>query len=550
MKIYPLISDYKIAIEMSESFATRTTLVPYKVNGALSFASGGQAVVFKMQDSATNNYYALKCFVKHQQNREHNFSHIDTYIRSLGNNPYFVTYDYLPEELWVKDADFPVLIMPWIEGKTMSLLISELCAAEDLDSLSQLACKFDKMALWLLSQDMAHGDLKPDNIIVTPSGDLKLIDYDGMYVPSLAGSSSLELGTAEYRHPKRSSGDFNVLLDDFPILVLSLSLHALSIKPSLYNPSQGADTLLIRSEDYKNLLGAPCSSFFSTNADNAVIYARFSMLVYSVTQPIIKLEGLCGLLKETASQADILIASVLGNDGEWIDEFGVKYSADGLKLIKCTDEVSHYKVKEGCCVICDWAFSDCYNITNLIFPSSVTTIGEGAFRDCSNLSSLTLPSSLTTIGNYVFWHCSSLTSLTLSLSLMAIGEGAFGNCCSLTSLTLPSSLTTIGKGAFSRCSSLTSMTLPSSVTTIENCTFFCCSNLTSLILPSSLTTIGNYAFWHCISLISLTFPSSVKTIRRGAFKGCSNLATTYIPKESRLSELLKCHVDPNIIKAV
>ena len=357
MKIYPLISDYKIAIEMSESFATRTALVPYKEHGALCFATGGPAVVFKMQDSVTNNYYALKCFVKHQKNREHNFFHIDTYIRSLGDNPYFVTYDYLPEELWVKDADFPVLIMPWIEGKTMSLLISELCAAEDLYSLSQLACKFDKMALWLLSQDMAHGDLKPDNIIVTPSGDLKLIDYDGMYVPSLAGSSSLELGTAEYRHPKRSSRDFNALLDDFPILVLSLSLHALSIKPSLYNPSKGADTLLIRSEDYKNLLGAPCTSFFSSNADNAVIYARFSMLMYSVTQPIIKLEGLNGLLKETASQVEgVLTTEVLESDGEWIDEWGAKYSADGVKLIKCPYTGSHYKVKEGCRVICGGAF--------------------------------------------------------------------------------------------------------------------------------------------------------------------------------------------------
>ena len=144
----------------------------------------------------------------------------------------------------------------------------------------------------------------------------------------------------------------------------------------------------------------------------------------------------------------------------------------------------------------DEAFDSCYNLTNVIIPDGVTTIGYYAFSSCSSLTSVTIPDSVTSIGYSAFSGCSSLTSVTIPDSVTSIGYSAFGSCYSLASITIPDSVTTIGDSAFYNCNSLTKVTIPDSVTTIGYCAFGSCENLASVTFTDTndwyYTSYSNY----------------------------------------------------------
>ena len=86
----------------------------------------------------------------------------------------------------------------------------------------------------------------------------------------------------------------------------------------------------------------------------------------------------------------IVSAEDLANAVE--DEFGVKYSKDGLRLLESKDNIIKYVVKAGTRVICDSAFAFCSSLTSVTIPNSVTSIGDRAFDGCSSLQSIIYPS--------------------------------------------------------------------------------------------------------------------------------------------------------------
>ncbi len=166
---------------------------------------------------------------------------------------------------------------------------------------------------------------------------------------------------------------------------------------------------------------------------------------------------------------------------------------------------------------------DSVQITDLVIPNSVTSIGYYAFSGCSGLISVTIPNSVTNIGTSAFYGCSALTSITIPNSVTSIGVFAFFDCSRLTSVTIGNSVTSIGDYAFSGCSGLTSVTIPNSVTSIGEYAFCGCSGLTSVTIPNSVTSIGRSAFSGCSGLTSVTIPNSVTSIGYTAFMGCTNL---------------------------
>ena len=253
---YPLISEYVRAIQdASNNLDELAHLVPVQDDHGEPYRSSGAfAVVFKMKDEQTGKCYALKCFTEEQEGRAEAYRQIADELEFVDSS-YITSVKYLDKEIFVdsscEEDEFPVLLMDWIDGETMETYIAE--NYQDNYTMAMLCYRFCKMAAWLRSQPFAHGDIKPDNIMVSPDGNLTLVDYDGMFVPAMKGQKSPTIGTKDFSHPLRTVDDFDETIDDFALASIALSLKAISLKPSLLDEYGAADRLLFSAEDYRDL---------------------------------------------------------------------------------------------------------------------------------------------------------------------------------------------------------------------------------------------------------------------------------------------------------
>ncbi|MCR5653220.1 MAG: leucine-rich repeat protein, partial [Ruminococcus sp.] len=157
----------------------------------------------------------------------------------------------------------------------------------------------------------------------------------------------------------------------------------------------------------------------------------------------------------------------------------------------------------------------------------VTSIDEYAFTGNTDITEVIIPDGVESIGTEAFKRCTSLTSVTIPNSVVSIAQKAFYGCSGLTSVTIPDSVTTIDKYAFQGCSSITSVTIPDSVTSISSYAFADCSSLAIVTIPDSVTSIGECAFLSCSSLNEATIPASVTSIKSTAFLDCGEGLTIY-----------------------
>ena len=477
---YPLISEYLTAIQDAHDNLDKLNhLVPVlDKHGEPYRSSGAFAVVFKMKDEQTGKCYALKCFTEEQEGRAEAYRQIAEELEFV-DSPYITSVKYLEKELFVdsncEDDEFPVLLMDWIEGETMETYIAENYT--DSYEMSMLCYRFCKMAAWLRSQSFAHGDIKPDNIIVRPDGTLTLVDYDGMFVPAMKGQKSPTIGTKDFSHPLRTMDDFDETIDDFSLASIALSLKAISLDSSLLQSYGASDRLLFSATDYLDL--SKSKIFAALQGLLADVEARtlLSMFLLASAQKDLSMCSfrLFGLQKP--KEMEVWSTEVTDEDlkNAVEDEYGVKYSKDWKRVLKAPmnlDDV--YSVRKGVKIIGKRAFDFCNFLTNIIIPESVTNIGEHAFSCCDSLTSINIPDSVTSIGDWAFSNCNSLTSINIPDSVTTIGDFAFSRCISLKSIVIPNSVTSIGDYAFSNCNSLTNINIPDSVTTIGHRAFESC----------------------------------------------------------------------------
>ena len=322
---YPLISEYVRAIQdASNNLDELAYLVPVQDDHGEPYRSSGAfAVVFKMKDEQTGKCYALKCFTEEQEGRAEAYRQIADELEFVDSS-YITSVKYLDKEIFVdsscEEDEFPVLLMDWIDGETMETYIGE--NYQDNYAMDMLCYRFCKMAAWLRSQPFAHGDIKPDNIMVRPDGNLTLVDYDGMFVPAMKGQKSPTIGTKDFSHPLRTVDDFDETIDDFALASIALSLKAISLKPSLLDEYGAADRLLFSAADYRDLskskvmtalqelmndeeFTALLSMFLLANAKKNLSLCSFR--AFSISKPLYNID-------ELIKQADQLFE--ISKDGE------------------------------------------------------------------------------------------------------------------------------------------------------------------------------------------------------------------------------------------
>ena len=531
---YPTILEYVKAIQNAGNNLDKLAhLTPVLDNhGEPYHISGAFAVVFKMQDKSTGKYYALKCFTKEQEERADAYRQIAEEL-DIVEYPYIIFVKYMEKEVCVdcqcEEDKFPVLLMDWVDGDTLEVYIA--ANYHNQSSMSMLCYRFGKMAAWLRTQSFAHGDLKSDNIIVRPDGSLALVDYDGMFVPSMKGRKSPTKGTKNFSHPLRTVDDFDETIDDFSLASIALSLKAISLNSTLLDLYGKSDRLLFSEEDYRNPSKSKVISALQELMCNKDLCTLYSLFMLALARKELSLCSYRLFVGEKPIQPQsIEDLSTKATEEElkdaYIDDRGVKYSKDGRKLLKAPTTLSGtYSIKKTTEIICDRAFFVCINLTSIGVPNSVKDIGEWAFAGCSLLSSIDIPNSVISIGNNAFAGCLSLKYLSIPESVICLNGNPFGDCegeiecLSANFIYEDDVLFNKDKSEIIsfRNQEIESYIIPDSVTSIGDGAFGCCSSLSSLVIPNSVTSIGDGAFEGCSSLSSLVIPDSVVNIKGNPF---------------------------------
>ena len=542
---YPLISEYIEAIKSAEdNFGELSYLRPVLGEDGLPvMTSGNFAVVFKMKDEQSGKFYAVKCFTKEQEGRAEAYCEIAKELENV-SSPYILSIRYLDKELFVDtdqttETEFPVLLMDWVEGKTLDKYLRE--NLDDKYALEMLAYRFSQLAQWLIPQPFAHVDLKPDNILVREDGTLVLVDYDGMYVPTMKGQRARELGSPDFRHPQRTENDFDEHIDDFPLVSILLSLIVLSINSSKWEEFGSVDRLLFTKEDYSDITKSRVFRtifYMSSIKEIQVLFSVFLLAHSHYNQKEISNTIRC-LLPNSCTYTESYHSAIASKNDLvncFRDEKGSKYSSDRKKLLQgCELAWWDYSILEGTETICNDAFffSDVnedywdggrFNEGDrIIIPKSVRLIGRNPFAQCSvsiechseyfiienktlytrdkktlisyfgRDHNIEIPEGVTRIGDRAFYHIYTLESIKLPLSLEYIGDDAF--CmCKMERVIIPANVRYIGKRAFRLCKNLSDVTLPNSLQIIGDFAFYGCP-IHSLEIPPSVVSIGVNPFF-------------------------------------------------------
>ena len=596
--IFPLLSEYVDAILTPEdSFDELKELRPVlDKSGNPVMSSGNFAGVFKMQDK-DGHLYALKCFLRDQEERDVRYKCITERLRDV-YSPYFVKVNYYEHELFVdssntEENEFPVLVMDWVEGLTLNEYISQNIDSEV--KLKHLAYSFGELAKWLLKQDFAHGDIKPDNIIVQKDGSIILVDYDGMFVPELKYKKATELGSPNYRHPLRKDTDFDSSIDDFSLIVILLSLRIIAISPELWNSTTNSDGLIFCDNDFGNILGSEVFRI-SNLPDDEEVNRLLGLLMIAISNKTLK--GIDGKLLELKNRTLGKIYLDYSRNS-WYNENRSKaenkliYSNDGKCLLSGQGVTSSsIEVLPGIEYIADNAFKDNKYIKKIVLPDGLLGIGREAFYGCTALEEIYIPDTiLYQGGGWVFGGCNSLkvvhsnyynsdnhsliihgdlvrvlcdrplNEFRIPHSVLSIYPDAFASCANINELYYPDSFEvsqrSIGNSSINRIIHKNSSDdkhcvvenhelkafvadkpidyrIPGSVERIGDEAFSRCKNLKSVIIPSSVKHLANDCFSDCVNLVEVFFENTSMTSYMLCFTGCVSLTTVTLPKSLKV----------------
>ena len=208
--------------------------------------SGAFASVYQMNCGPRR--WAVRCFLREVSDHQARYQAISAHLRAV-NLPAMVGFEFLNEGIRIRGKWYPILKMEWIDGEPLNLSIER--NLNNPAALQALANKWLETLADLRRHGIAHGDLQHGNVLIA-SGQIKLIDYDGMYVPALAGLASHEEGHRNYQHPGRRGSDYGPDLDAFSGWVVLLSLAAVAVDPRLWQRLNGGDEcLLLRRDDFE-----------------------------------------------------------------------------------------------------------------------------------------------------------------------------------------------------------------------------------------------------------------------------------------------------------
>jgi hypothetical protein len=269
LKWWPSLQDYNEAIQIPQVCLLDPALkksLPYTTAlGLPRPITGAFASVYRMH--CDDGDYALRLFLKNLEDQAKRYASISHFVQH-DSLPYTVTFDFLDQGIKIRSDWFPALKMEWVEGTPFEeYVIENLNHPEVLGELSE---SFVRMMNEMRYAGIAHGDLQHGNIIMCGK-ELRLVDYDGMYVPALKHFMASEVGHPNYQHPSRGAHHFGPYLDNFSAWIIYASLRGLQLDPALLHQLGGGDDcLLFRRSDFLDPLQSPAFAAFEKHANEEI----------------------------------------------------------------------------------------------------------------------------------------------------------------------------------------------------------------------------------------------------------------------------------------
>ncbi len=246
---WPDPSDYQDAIQNPQVCfqdpELKTGQVASDPLGLPKVASGNFASVYEVRGSGRK--WAVRCFLRQVSDQHRRYSLLSHHLSGVWLQS-LVGFEYLDQGILVKNRWHPVVKMEWVDGEGLHTFAGRQLHQPAV--LLGLAAQWRGLVNSLQGNGLAHGDLQHGNILVTPNGLMRLVDYDAMFLPSLAGENCPELGHPNFQHPQRASVHYDQWLDNFSALVIYTSLRALAADPGLWQPFHTGENLILSATDY------------------------------------------------------------------------------------------------------------------------------------------------------------------------------------------------------------------------------------------------------------------------------------------------------------
>jgi serine/threonine protein kinase len=243
-----VLQNPKVAFKSPELQSANIEQTPL---GLPRLVSGGFALTAcaTTQTTGHRNKWAIRCFHKEAPDLQERYQHISDFLQKQTDN-FFVKFQYEPESICVRGTWYPIVKMAWIEGDSLNEYIEN--NLNNPQHLRYLAEQFKLISKRLHELNMGHGDLQHGNILIGSNGEPILIDYDGMYVPTMSYKNSNEIGHINFQHPRRTGSFFNAQVDRFSLIILYVSLQALASDSQLWKKYHTGTNLIFSRKDYQD----------------------------------------------------------------------------------------------------------------------------------------------------------------------------------------------------------------------------------------------------------------------------------------------------------
>jgi hypothetical protein len=290
---WPLSQDYNEAIQdPSLCFADPDLRAGQVVTNAIGLPaprSGSFADVYEIRAVTDARAWAVKCFTRAVAGQRERYASVSAYL-AQARLRFMVDFQYLEQGIRVGGQWYPVLKMDWVDGFLLNDFVHQhLDRPAMLEALGDL---WLRMARRLRGAGMAHGDLQHGNVLLVPGRDekhlgVKLIDYDGMFVPTLAGVPSGEVGHPAYQHPQRlREGIYSEEVDRFPLLLTYTAIRALIVTGrALWDRYENGDNLLFQKQDLEAPTHSPLFAEL-LKLDDSQVRRLAEKLIDAVRQPL------------------------------------------------------------------------------------------------------------------------------------------------------------------------------------------------------------------------------------------------------------------------